>query len=85
MTGSPEDALKRRAAAKLELLDAVELALGERNRVVEAQRTERRGPDQADTDRGTDDIAVVVLQSETVPAFGRIMPVAWVGLMRRVH
>src|SRR6476619_2039184 len=65
MIGSPEDALERRAATKLELLHAVELALGDRNRIVEAQRTERRGPDQADTDRGTNQIAVVVLQSQT--------------------
>ncbi len=57
-------ALERCSAAKPELLHAVELTLGDRNRIVEAQRTERRGPDQADTDRGADHIAVVILQSE---------------------
>src|SRR6185295_959593 len=65
MIGSPEDALERRAAAKLELLHAVELTLGDRNRIIEAQRTERRGPDQADTDRGTNDIAIVIHQART--------------------
>src|SRR5476649_2839994 len=60
----PDHALERCSAAKLEFLNAVILTLGERNRVVEAQRTERRRPDQADTDRGPDDIAVVILQTE---------------------
>src|SRR5579883_680861 len=60
------------AAAELELLHAVELTLGERHGVVEAQRTEGRGPDQADTDRGTDDLAVVIHQARTGPgAIGR--------------
>ena len=53
---------ERCSAAKLELLHAVELPFGDRDRIVEAQRTERRSPDQADTDRGADHIAVVVLQ-----------------------
>src|ERR1700676_918344 len=62
---SPEDALERCSAAKLELLHPVVGALGQRNRIVEAQRTERRCPDQADTHRGADHISAVILQSET--------------------
>src|ERR1700740_2675366 len=53
------------AAAELELLHAVELTLGERHGVVEAQRTEGRCPDQTDTDRGPDDLAVVIDQART--------------------
>src|SRR5260364_131165 len=52
-------ASERRAAAEPELLDDVVFALGQRHRVVEAQRAERGGPDQADADRGADDLAVV--------------------------
>src|SRR6185369_17841423 len=71
MIGSPEDALERRTAAKLELLHAVKLTLGDRNRIVKAQRTERRSPDQADTDRGTNDIAIVIHQARTGSSRGR--------------
>ena len=56
---SLENASERCPAAKLELLHAVVRTLGERHRVVEAQRTERRRPDQADTHRRADQIAVV--------------------------
>src|SRR5206468_7058778 len=49
----------------LELLHAVIRALGQGNGVVKPQRTERRSPDQTDTDRTADDIAVVVHQSRT--------------------
>src|SRR5216684_401923 len=55
---------ERCPAAKLELLHPVEWTLGKRNCIVEAQRTERRRPDQADTDRRANDIAAVVLQSQ---------------------
>src|SRR5712671_5356265 len=55
---------ERCPAAKLELLHPVERTLGKRYRIVEAQRTERRRPDQADTDRGAHDVAAVVLQSK---------------------
>ena len=57
-SGSLQAALERCAAAKLELLHAVKLALRKRNRIVEAQRTERRSPDDADTHRGADHVAV---------------------------
>src|SRR4029078_12414794 len=40
------------------------LPLGDRNRIIEAQRTERRGPDQADTHRTADHIALVILQTK---------------------
>src|ERR1700727_2260250 len=46
-------------AAEHELLHDVILALRDRDRVIEAQRSERRGPDQADTGRGADDIGIV--------------------------
>ena len=36
IVGSPEDALERRTATKLELLHAVVLTLGDRNRIVKA-------------------------------------------------
>src|SRR5260221_107000 len=38
------------SAAKPELLNPVEILLQERDRIVEAQRSERRIPDQADAD-----------------------------------
>src|SRR5258708_27314636 len=62
---SRENALERCPAAKFELLHPVELTLGKRHRIVEAQRTERRGPDQADADRRANDIAAVEHQSRT--------------------
>src|ERR1700676_4366535 len=46
-------------AAEHELLHDVILALRDRDRVVEAQRSHRRGPDQAATGRGADDIGIV--------------------------
>src|SRR6266849_703462 len=46
--------LEFRAAAEAELLDPIVTLLGKRERIVEAQRTERRVPDQADADRGAD-------------------------------
>src|SRR5215212_7134397 len=72
---SLQAALERCAAAKLELLHAVKLTLRKRNRIVEAQRTERRSPDDADTHRGADHVAVVIHQSST--GSGRI------GISRR--
>src|SRR5215212_3652344 len=56
-------ALERCATAELELLHAVKLTLRNRNRIVEAQRAERRSPDEADTHRASDHVAVVKLQS----------------------
>src|ERR1043166_2701906 len=46
--------LKLRPAAEPELLDDVVTLFGKRDRVVEPQRTERRVPDQAGADRGTE-------------------------------
>src|SRR4051794_19216686 len=63
--------LERCSAAKLELLHAVVLALGDRHRIVEPQRTEWRGPDQADTHRRTDSVAIVVLQPEAGSGINR--------------
>src|SRR5262249_45704880 len=74
---APAIQLERGAAAEPELLRAVKLALGEGHRVVEAQRSERRGPDQANTDRRADGIAVVVHQSGTGARRG------WVDRRRR--
>src|ERR1700682_1045958 len=62
---SLENALERCPAAKLELLHAVVRAFGERHRIVKAQRTEWRGPDQTDTHRGANEIAVIERQSGT--------------------
>lgn len=45
---------KRCPASELELLHPVVLPLGQRDSIVEPQRTERRGPDQPDAD-GTAD------------------------------
>src|ERR1700687_5114736 len=50
---------ERCPAAKLELLHPVKRTLGKRDRIVEAQRTERRRPDQADTHGRADDVAAV--------------------------
>src|ERR1700686_5069285 len=69
----PDHALERCAAAELELLHAVELTLGERDGIVEAQRTERRGPDQADADRAADRVAGIILQSQTGSRVRRIV------------
>src|SRR5439155_2554438 len=57
--------LERCAAAKLELLHAVKLTLRKRNRIVEAQRTERRSPDDADTHRGANHVAIIIYQART--------------------
>ena len=46
--------LEFRPAAKAELLNPIVTLLHERERIIEAQRTERRVPDQADADRGPD-------------------------------
>ena len=46
--------LEFRAAAEAELLDPIVALFHKRERIVEAQRTERRIPDQADADRGAD-------------------------------
>src|SRR6185312_10252277 len=56
--------LERCATAKLELLHAVKLTLRKRHRIVEAQRTERRSPDDADTHLAADHVAIVRLQSQ---------------------
>src|SRR5207244_12863567 len=58
--------LERCAAAKLELLHAVKLTLRKRYRIVEAQRTERGSPDDADAHRRANHVAVVKLQSQAV-------------------
>src|SRR6516165_9081932 len=68
----PETPLERCTAAKLELLHAVKRTLGERNCIVEAQRTKRRGPDQTDTHRRPNDIAGVKHQSGAGSGKGRI-------------
>src|SRR5580692_3828908 len=47
-------------AAEHELLRDVKLALRDRDRVIEAQRSERRGPDQTHADRRPDDVGIVV-------------------------
>src|ERR1700712_2890077 len=46
--------LEFRAAAEAELLNSIVTLLHQRERVVEAQRTEWRVPDQTDADRGAD-------------------------------
>src|SRR5579871_3169185 len=58
-------ALERGATAELEFLHDVVRTLRDRNSVVEAQRTEWRGPNQANTNRGADDILRVILQTQT--------------------
>src|SRR5207244_5878257 len=63
--------LERCATAKLELLHAVKLTLRKRHRIVEAQRTERRSPDDADTHRGANHVAVIILQSQAGSGSGR--------------
>src|SRR6516162_3525844 len=68
----PETPLERCTAAKLELLHAVIRTLGERNRIVEAQRTKRRGPDQTDTHRRANDIAGGKHQTGAGSGKGRI-------------
>src|SRR6266853_813134 len=64
-SASLENALERCPAAKLELLHPVKLTLGKRDGIIEAERTERRRPDQADTHGRADDIAIVKDQSRT--------------------
>ena len=64
--------LERGAAAEPELLDAVVLALAERHGVVEAQRTEWRLPDQTDTNRRTDDLAIIIDEAGTGSGARRI-------------
>src|ERR1700754_233965 len=54
-----ESSSERGPAAELELLNDVVLTLRKRDRVIEAKRTERRRPDQTDTDRGADEIGIV--------------------------
>src|SRR5271157_3565621 len=49
---------ERRAAREVEDLGLVVLALGDRVRKVETDRTHRRGPDQAHSDRGADQVRV---------------------------
>src|SRR5260370_7231465 len=66
VSASLENALERCPAAKLELLHPVKRTLGKRDGIIEAQRTERRRPDQADTHGSADDIAAVEHQSRTV-------------------
>src|SRR5258708_8976598 len=51
---------ERCPAPKFELLNAVKLTLGKRDRIVETQWSERRRPDQSYTHRRADDIAAVV-------------------------
>src|SRR5258706_1997028 len=55
---------ERCPAAKLELLNPVKLTFGKRDRIVKAQGTERRRPDQTDTHRRAHEVAAVVLQSQ---------------------
>jgi hypothetical protein len=45
---------ERSSAAEFELLHDVVLTLGDRDRIIEAQRSERRRPNQADADRRAD-------------------------------
>src|ERR1700677_4046279 len=68
----PARRLEAGAAAKLELLYDVVLTLGDRDRVVEAERAERRLPDQADTDRGAHNVARIILQAQTGAGRGRV-------------
>src|SRR5579863_2226886 len=68
----PAQRLEAGAAAKLELLYDVVLTLGDRDRVVEAERPEWRLPDQADTDRGTHNVARIILQAQTGAGRGRV-------------
>src|SRR3954462_4330320 len=55
-------ASERGSAAESELLHHVVLTLGDRHRIVEPQRSERRRPDQTDTYRRADRVRIVVLQ-----------------------
>src|SRR3954452_17930999 len=50
---------ERCTAAEFELLYDVVLTLGDRDRVIETQRPERRRPDQAYADRGPDNVGVI--------------------------
>src|SRR5207244_11627616 len=68
--------------ARRELLHPARLAPGKRNGIVKAQRTERRGPDQADTGRRANDIAALVLQSQA--GSGRYRTSRWSNTAGRV-
>src|SRR5277367_5275598 len=61
----PAQRLEAGAAAKLELLYDVVFTLGNRDCVVEAERAERRLPDQADTDRRAHNVTRIILQAQT--------------------
>src|SRR5437868_13637130 len=63
---------ERCPAAQLELLHAVKLTFGKRNGIIEAQRAERRRPDQTDTHGSAHDITAVERQSRTAPRKRRI-------------
>ena len=58
-----------RVRRQLELLHDVILALRDRDRVIEAQRTERRRPDQADADRSADHVGLVCKTSAASARF----------------
>src|SRR6187401_2090896 len=58
--------LESRAAAEAELLHAIVRILGERERVIDADRTERRVPDDARSDRGADQHVVRVDAGERI-------------------
>src|SRR5258708_2320364 len=58
---------ERCPAAKLELLNPVELTLGKRHRIVKAKRAERRRPDQTDTHGTAHGITAVEHQARTGP------------------
>src|SRR5262249_34073597 len=66
-----DHALERSAAAEFELLHAVKLTLGEGHRIVEAQRTERRGPDETDTDRTANAVLFPKRQAQAGSRVGR--------------
>src|ERR1700733_13280141 len=68
----PAQRLEAGAAAKLELLYDVVLTLGDRDRVVEAERTERRLPDQDHPDRGGHHVARIIQQARKSCWNGRI-------------
>src|SRR5260370_2783668 len=83
VSASLENALERCPAAKLELLHPVKLTLGKRDGIIEAERTERRRPDQADTHGSADDIAAVKDQSRTGPGRWSCRRLDTVGIGRR--
>src|SRR2546423_1497547 len=73
---------ERCPAAKPELLHAIVRAFGQRNRIVEAQRAERRCPDQTHAHGAADDIAAVVLQSQA--GSGRYRTSRWRNTAGRI-